>query len=139
MIAIALKNGILVILLILTIHFLIKRYLLENRTIVYKEVDNVMPFATPPIYIDPLTNTPPVIVADTKTNLMEDEIFSHLFPSTGQTPQPIATVPVLPPPEVKSSFKSDNKYHVVGDPAQKIEGFADLSAFDSFDGNYQEI
>lgn len=143
MLSTALKNGILVILLILTVHFLLKRYLLENRSITYKDesVDVVLPAAP----IPPAIVTAPPILSQAKPLSTEnsvahtssdDEIYNILFNKKEETP----TAPTPPPPPPPKKLPSlSAKYCVVGEPEQKIEGFADLNAFDSFGNNYEEL
>ena len=138
MIAIALKNGILVILLILTVHFLLKRYLLENRTVTYRELEPVA--SVPPVPVPALPVLPPVAALSCpniiKEKFEEDEVYSHLFSS----PAPVKNEPAPVAPIDKPAIKyGTNKYTVVGDAEQKIDGFADLDPFDSFSGNYEEI
>lgn len=139
MIAIALKNGILVILLILTVHFLLKRYLLENRTVTYRELEPVA--SVPPVPVPALPLPPPPTPLSSpniiKEKFEEDEVYSHLFSS----PAPVKNepAPVAPPIDKPSIKYGTNKYTVVGDAEQKIDGFADLDPFDSFSGNYEEI
>jgi hypothetical protein len=137
MIAIALKNGILVILLILTVHFLLKRYLLENRTVSYRELEPVA--SVPPV---PVPALPPPVAPLSCPNIIkekfeEDEVYSHLFSSSA--PVKNEPAPVAPPIDKPTSKYGTNKYTIVGDAEQKIDGFADLDPFDSFSGNYEEI
>lgn len=146
MLSLALKNGILIILIILIVHFLLKNYLMENKTVKYQDIPTSSDLPVLPLSIAPTlptlpTHQPPL--PKDKDNDPEpkekcDEIFNYLFKDSNTIEQ-TEKQDVAP---VKTPQKQTNKYFMVGDGNDTkpvFEGFSDIGGFESFDDNYEQL
>lgn len=152
MLSLAMKNGILIILIILILHFLLKNYLVENKSVKYNNVyhePSVIPVidSTPPP-IPPVQAVP--IVIDTLTvdkekekNNDADEIYKFLFTESTES-----TAPTFKKDDIKTSGSStstvplSHKYMTVGEYQETkplFEDFSGLGGFESFGSQYEEI
>lgn len=161
MLSVAVKNAILVILIVLILHFLLKNYLLERRTGPNDKPAPMESFESSPAYVPVTTQKPvasqslptPVNETDTKVTDSASELFKFVFDdssilqsyesseckpsSLSSVPEPSSVKPSKQPE--KQTINFDNLVLNEYDNESVLNGgniFNSLKGFDSLAGDY---